>query len=67
MGNKGWEAAMSLLEMVDLFHVLKAPGKGKVMGVRRRGREYALQMLYAMDLTEYLPDEIFAGSTPSRT
>ena len=22
MGNKGWEAAMSLLEMVDLFHVL---------------------------------------------
>ena len=31
------------------------------MGVRRRGREYALQMLYAMDLTEYLPDEIFAG------
>jgi 6,7-dimethyl-8-ribityllumazine synthase len=29
MGNKGWEAAMSLLEMVDLFHVLKAPGKGK--------------------------------------
>jgi 6,7-dimethyl-8-ribityllumazine synthase len=28
MGNKGWEAAMSLLEMVDLFHVLKAPGKG---------------------------------------
>lgn len=31
------------------------------MGVRRRGREYALQMLYAMDLTEYLPDEVFAG------
>ena len=29
MGNKGWEAAMSLLEMVDLFHVLKDPGKGK--------------------------------------
>jgi 6,7-dimethyl-8-ribityllumazine synthase len=29
MGNKGWEAAMSLLELVDLFHVLKAPGKGK--------------------------------------
>ena len=28
MGNKGWEAAMSLLEMVDLFHTLKAPGKG---------------------------------------
>jgi len=28
MGNKGWEAAMSLLEMVDLGHVLKAPGKG---------------------------------------
>jgi 6,7-dimethyl-8-ribityllumazine synthase len=28
MGNKGWEAAMSLLELVDLFHVLKAPGKG---------------------------------------
>lgn len=31
------------------------------MGVRRRGREYALQMLYAMDVTEYLPDEVFAG------
>lgn len=31
------------------------------MGVRRRGREYALQMLYAMDLTGYLPDEVFAG------
>jgi len=31
------------------------------MGVRRRGREYALQMLYAMDLTDYLPDEVFAG------
>jgi 6,7-dimethyl-8-ribityllumazine synthase len=28
MGNKGWEAAMSLLEMVDLHHVLQAPGKG---------------------------------------
>jgi len=28
MGNKGWEAAMSLMEMVDLFHVLKTPGKG---------------------------------------
>lgn len=31
------------------------------MGVRRRGREYALQMLYAMDVTNYLPDEVFAG------
>ena len=31
------------------------------MGVRRRGREYALQMLFAMDITEYLPDEVFAG------
>jgi N utilization substance protein B len=31
------------------------------MGVRRRGREYALQMLYAMDLTEYQPDQVFAG------
>jgi N utilization substance protein B len=31
------------------------------MGVRRRGREYALQMLYAMDLTAYPPDEVFAG------
>jgi len=28
MGNKGWEAAMSLLEMVDLYHLLKTPGKG---------------------------------------
>ena len=28
MGNKGWEAAMSLLETVDLFRVLKAPRKG---------------------------------------
>ncbi len=31
------------------------------MGVRRRGREYALQMLYAMDMTGYLPDQVFAG------
>ena len=31
------------------------------MGVRRRGREYALQMLFAMDVTEYQPDEVFAG------
>jgi transcription antitermination protein NusB len=31
------------------------------MGVRRRGREYALQMLYAMDLTADPPDEVFAG------
>jgi len=31
------------------------------MGVRRRGREYALQMLFAMDITEYQPDEVFAG------
>lgn len=31
------------------------------MGVRRRGREYALQMLYAMDVTGYQPDEVFAG------
>ncbi len=31
------------------------------MGVRRRGREYALQMLYAMEVTGYLPDEVFAG------
>lgn len=31
------------------------------MGVRRRGREYALQMLYAMDLTLYQPDQVFAG------
>ena len=28
MGNKGWEAAMSLLEMVDLYKVMKYPGKG---------------------------------------
>jgi 6,7-dimethyl-8-ribityllumazine synthase len=28
MGNKGWEAAMGLLETVDLFHVLKVNGKG---------------------------------------
>ena len=28
MGNKGWEAAQSLLETVDLFHVLKASKKG---------------------------------------
>jgi N utilization substance protein B len=31
------------------------------MGVRRKGREYALQMLFAMDLTEYQPDAVFAG------
>ena len=31
------------------------------MGVRRRGREYALQMLYAMDVTGYQPDQVFAG------
>ena len=31
------------------------------MGVRRRGREYALQMLFSMDLTEYKPDEVFVG------
>jgi len=31
------------------------------MGIRRRGREYALQMLYAMDITEYSPDEVFGG------
>jgi len=31
------------------------------MGVRRRGREYALQMLYAMDLNGYKPAEVFAG------
>ena len=31
------------------------------MGVRRRGREYSLQMLYAMDLTGYAPDQVFAG------
>ena len=29
MGNKGWEAAQSLLELVDLFHVLQATDKGK--------------------------------------
>jgi len=28
MGNKGWEAAQSLLETVDLFHVLKGSRKG---------------------------------------
>ncbi|MGA2080516.1 MAG: 6,7-dimethyl-8-ribityllumazine synthase [Holophaga sp.] len=28
MGNKGWEAAMSLLELVDLRHLLDQPGKG---------------------------------------
>jgi 6,7-dimethyl-8-ribityllumazine synthase len=28
MGNKGWDAAMSLLEIVDLFHGLNTPGKG---------------------------------------
>ena len=28
MGNKGWEAAMTLLESVDLFRVLKGPRKG---------------------------------------
>jgi 6,7-dimethyl-8-ribityllumazine synthase len=28
MGNKGWEAAMTLLETVDLFRVLKGPRKG---------------------------------------
>jgi 6,7-dimethyl-8-ribityllumazine synthase len=29
MGNKGWDAAMSLLEMVDLFHVIQASGEGR--------------------------------------
>ena len=29
MGNKGWEAAMSVLEMVDLAHTLKAGTKGR--------------------------------------
>ena len=29
MGNKGWEAAQSLLETVDLFRALKGPAKGK--------------------------------------
>ncbi len=29
MGNKGWEAAMSLLETVDLFRALDGSGKGK--------------------------------------
>ncbi|BDU71631.1 6,7-dimethyl-8-ribityllumazine synthase [Mesoterricola silvestris] len=28
MGNKGWEAAMTLLESVDLFRALPAPRKG---------------------------------------
>ena len=31
------------------------------MGVRRKGREYALQMLFAMDLTDYKPDQVVAG------
>jgi len=31
------------------------------MGLRRRGREYALQMLYAMDLNGYRPDDVCAG------
>lgn len=31
------------------------------MGVRRRGREYALQMLYAMDLNGYPPETVCAG------
>ena len=31
------------------------------MGLRRKGREYALQMLFAMDITGYMPDQIFAG------
>ena len=31
------------------------------MGVRRRSREYALQMLYAMDLTGYSPNAVFIG------
>jgi 6,7-dimethyl-8-ribityllumazine synthase len=29
MGNKGWEAAQSLLETVDLFRALEGPGKEK--------------------------------------
>ncbi len=29
MGNKGWEAAQSLLELVDLMRGLNAPGKGR--------------------------------------
>lgn len=31
------------------------------MGLRRRAREYALQMLYAMDVNEYSPQEVFDG------
>jgi N utilization substance protein B len=31
------------------------------MGVRRKGREYALQMLFAMDVAECQPEEAFAG------
>jgi N utilization substance protein B len=31
------------------------------MGVRRKVREYALQMLFAMDVTEYQPDEVSVG------
>jgi hypothetical protein len=29
MGNKGWEAAQSVLEMADLAHTLKAGMKGR--------------------------------------
>src|SRR5262249_24854954 len=51
-GNKGFDAAMAAIEMASLFGQL---GSGKkYMGIRRKGRELALQVLYQLDVQDKL-------------
>ena len=49
-GNKGWEAAVSAIEMANLYRQI-AWAEGGGMGKRRQGREAALKLLYALDMT----------------
>src|SRR5205085_5903716 len=49
-GNKGFEAAMSAVEMVNLYKMVTGDKCFHHMGSRRKARECALQMLFAGDI-----------------
>ena len=53
-GNKGFDAAMAAIEMASLYAQLGAQQAVTAMGTRRRAREFALQILYQLDVQEQL-------------
>ncbi len=54
-GNKGFDAAMTAIEMANLMRRLRQPPRS--MSSRRRSREHALQILYQWDMRRQPVDE----------